>query len=107
MFFYDYNTEKLKKKVENYDFPYLKCETAQETFDSLVKSFSDFLVVRSFLYLFSLLKLQGMTTSGAARKLFFRVVFMIEKVNLSTTFYNSFRKKLRLVERFLVTEWFY
>ncbi|XP_042904014.1 rifampicin phosphotransferase [Parasteatoda tepidariorum] len=44
LFYYNAAAENTRKQVENYDFPYLKCKTAQETFDALLKSFSSFLV---------------------------------------------------------------
>ncbi|XP_071036797.1 rifampicin phosphotransferase isoform X4 [Parasteatoda tepidariorum] len=42
LFFYNSKAERIRKQVYNYDFPYLKCKTAQETFDALMKCCLDF-----------------------------------------------------------------
>ncbi|XP_042911551.1 rifampicin phosphotransferase-like [Parasteatoda tepidariorum] len=41
LFFYNSNAENVKKILDSYEFPYLKCKTAQEAFDVLMKAATD------------------------------------------------------------------
>nr|XP_042904020.1 putative phosphoenolpyruvate synthase [Parasteatoda tepidariorum] len=42
LYFFNFGSGKVKQLLDNYDFPYLQYETAEETFDALMKSCSDF-----------------------------------------------------------------